>query len=29
MVMDPKTHRAPVNGLGRWHCGGGGSAPSE
>src|SRR5262245_23746643 len=28
MVMDPKTHRAPVNGLGRWHCGGGGSAPS-
>jgi hypothetical protein len=20
MVMDPKTHRAPVNGLGRWHC---------
>jgi len=23
MVMDPKTHRAPVNGLGRWHCPGG------
>ena len=20
MVMDPKTRRAPVNGLGRWHC---------
>lgn len=20
MVMDPKTHRAPVNGLGRWQC---------
>jgi hypothetical protein len=28
IVMDPDTHRAPVNGLGRWQCGGGGSAPS-
>ena len=27
MVMDRKTRRAPVNGLGRWHCGGGGAAP--
>ncbi len=27
MVMDPDTHRVPVNGLGRWHCGGG-STPS-
>jgi hypothetical protein len=27
MVMDPKTHRAPVNGLGRWHCPSG-TAPS-
>jgi hypothetical protein len=24
MVMDPKTRRAPVNGLGRWHCPSGG-----
>jgi hypothetical protein len=24
MVMDPDTHRVPVNGLGHWHCGGGG-----
>jgi hypothetical protein len=24
MVMDPKTRRAPVNGLGRWHCPAGG-----
>jgi hypothetical protein len=28
MVMDAKTHRVPVNGLGRWQCSGGGSAPS-
>src|SRR5262245_9544660 len=28
MVMDADTHRTPVNGLGRWHCGGGGGAPS-
>jgi len=27
MVMDPKTRRAPVNGLGRWHCGGGEIGP--
>jgi hypothetical protein len=27
MVMDADTHRVPVNGLGKWHCGGGGSAP--
>lgn len=27
MVMDADTHRAPVNGLGRWHCPGGGRAP--
>jgi hypothetical protein len=27
MVMDPETRRAPVNGLGRWHCGGGKAAP--
>jgi hypothetical protein len=27
MVMDPKTRRAPVNGLGRWHCPG--APPSE
>ena len=29
MVMNPDNHRVPVNGLGRWHCGGGGGAPSE
>jgi hypothetical protein len=28
MVMDPDTHRVPVNGLGRWHCGSKGEAPS-
>jgi hypothetical protein len=27
MVMDPDTRRAPVNGLGRWHCGAGRAAP--
>jgi hypothetical protein len=25
MVMDPVTHRTPVNGLGRWSCPGGGA----
>jgi hypothetical protein len=25
MVMNPDNNRVPVNGLGRWHCGGGGS----
>lgn len=27
IVMDRKTLRAPVNGLGRWRCGGGRAAP--
>ena len=29
LVMDADTHRVPVNGLGKWHCGGGGGAPSD
>ncbi len=28
MVMNAANHRVPVNGLGKWHCGGGGRAPS-
>ncbi len=27
IVMDRQTLKAPVNGLGRWRCGGGGASP--